>query len=116
MAAAAGVSVAPFQWAQLNDYVLVKVPLQDAKDVSITIPEGKSLHVKCVAEGKTYEHNLPLYADVIPEESSNVTRARQIEIKLKKKVDASVDEDASFWPRLATTSSSSITSRWPDSS
>eukprot|EP01084_Bolivina_argentea_P162993 283599_1 len=80
-------------WAQRPDTVLITVSVQDAKDVDISVTD--TLTISCVGGEKKYECKIPLFAEVVPEESSNVVRPRAIEIKLQKKV--TTDE---YWTRL----------------
>ena len=83
----------PLCWAQRSDTVLITIPLQDCKNVSIKFTT--SLSFTATSGGKEYECNLPLFDAVVPEESSSVTRPRQVEIKLQKK-----SGTGEYWPRL----------------
>ncbi|MBN8504767.1 MAG: co-chaperone p23 family protein [Burkholderiales bacterium] len=81
-------------WAQRSDNVLLTIPLQDATNVSINL-SNNTFTFSCVSEGKSYRATIPLFADVVTEESSHVIRPRQIELKIKKS-----DVNADAWPRL----------------
>ena len=81
-------------WAQRSDNILITVAVQDAADVKLSVQDNV-FELSCTGGEKKYFCKFPLFADVVPEESTTVTRPRQIEIKLKKK-----DENAEYWPRL----------------
>lgn len=100
-------------WAQRADCILLTISIQDAVNVSINLRDH-TLNFSGESEGKSYKAMIPLYKEVIPEESSHVVRPRQIELKIKKS-----DVDAEFWPRLTKekTKSSFIQidwNRWKD--
>lgn len=106
----------PIKWAQREDCVLVTIPLTDARPLDTTRPavvvsEGVSLDVRCVAQDKQYQANLPLFASVVTEQSSCAIRPRQIEIRLHK------SEAGVSWPRLTQSKNSRIEvdwARWKD--
>lgn len=83
----------PVCWAQRKDVVLLTVPLQDAEGVSLVVTDKLSL--QCTVADKLYKCEIPLFDEVVAEESSHVVRPRQIEIKLQKK-----KKGGEFWPRL----------------
>lgn len=83
----------PINWAQRNDVVLVTIPIQDATDVKISLTDVFSF--SCTSSGKQYNAEFPLFDKVVPEESSNVVRPRQIELKIRK-----ADAEKEYWPRL----------------
>lgn len=98
----------PILWAQRPEYVLLTVPLQDARKVRVELPNnGAQLKLSCTTPGadptvakddRQYESCLDLFREVAAEESQHVVRPRQIEIKLRKKKDEADEERE--WPRL----------------
>jgi hypothetical protein len=81
-------------WAQRPELLLITIPLQDATDVAIKV-NGDQLSFSASSAGKTYSCSLTLFAAIVSEESSNITRPRQIELKLQKK-----EASKEYWPRL----------------
>ena len=84
----------PVLWAERPDVVLVTFQVQDATDVDIKLLE-KSIEFSCKSDGKEYVTKLELKGEIVPEESSQAVKPRQIEMKLKKK-----DEEAGYWEGL----------------
>ena len=84
----------PLQWAQRPEFVLVTIPVTDAKDVNVKVLEN-SLEFSCTAGEKKYASTTPLFAEIVPEESSHVVRDSRVELKLAKK-----DTSAEYWPRI----------------
>ena len=84
----------PIQWAQRPENVLITIPITDAKDATVKV-ENDVLHVACKSGDKVFDTKLQLFAEVVPDESSNIIRDRCIEVKLAKK-----DKSAEYWPRL----------------
>ena len=100
-------------WAQRPELVLITIPLQDATNVKINV-QGDVLTFSATSAGKDYSCNLTLFGAVVTEESSNVTRPRQIELKLQKK-----EASKEYWPRLTQAKSKSSYiqidwNRWKD--
>lgn len=99
----------PLKWADRHEYIFLTVALQDTKDVSVRIENnGAVLHFSCSATPPRnhqndstgciqYSCDLELYMPISPEESQHVVRARQVELKLKKKCG---EGDEERWPRL----------------
>jgi prostaglandin-E synthase len=81
-------------WAQRKNCILLTVCLDDCQSPEVKI-EPTQFHFKGVGGTSKLEHEatLELYGEVVPETSSYVVRARNIEVILKKKEEA-------FWPRL----------------
>ena len=85
----------PLAWAQRSDAILITIAVQDAQDVKLSVQDNV-FELSCVSgDKKSYACKFPLFDEVVPEESTTVNRARQIEIKLKKK-----NEEAEYWPRI----------------
>eukprot|EP01084_Bolivina_argentea_P113929 202946_1 len=82
------------EWAQRADTVLMTVNVTDAQDVKIEITESFKF-TATDKSGKAYEVTIPLFAEVVAEESSNAIKPRAVEVKLQKK---NVDDE--YWPRL----------------
>lgn len=102
MSAAASI-FPPLLWCQRAEHVLITIPLQDAVNVVISLPEdGAVLSFSCQCGGVSYACQQPLFRRVAAEESSHAVRPRQIELKLKKVYQGEgndIDDDIS-WPRL----------------
>eukprot|EP00672_Neobodo_designis_P022448 CAMPEP_0174850010 /NCGR_PEP_ID=MMETSP1114-20130205/18661_1 /TAXON_ID=312471 /ORGANISM="Neobodo designis, Strain CCAP 1951/1" /LENGTH=98 /DNA_ID=CAMNT_0016084433 /DNA_START=41 /DNA_END=334 /DNA_ORIENTATION=+ len=84
----------PIQWAQRPEFVLITIAATDAKDVNVKVLEN-TLSFSCTSGDKKFASETPLFAEVVPEESSHVVRDRCVELKLAKK-----DKSAEYWPRL----------------
>eukprot|EP01060_Flectonema_neradi_P001165 TRINITY_DN1069_c0_g6_i1.p1 TRINITY_DN1069_c0_g6~~TRINITY_DN1069_c0_g6_i1.p1 ORF type:complete len:194 (+),score=63.80 TRINITY_DN1069_c0_g6_i1:63-644(+) len=96
----------PVLWAERPDVVLVTFQVQDASDVDIKLLE-KSIDFKCKSDGKEYATTLELKGELIPEESTQAVKPRQIEMKLKKK-----DEEGGYWDGLTSKKQSHVKVDW----
>jgi len=82
------------QWAQRAETVLLTVNVTDAQDVKIEISDAFKFTCNDKS-GKAFACTIPLFAEVVAEESSNAIKDRAVEVKLQKK-----DTEAEYWPRL----------------
>lgn len=82
-------------WAQRSTRVFLTFNVECVKpEIKI---EKKVILFKgvCTPEQKLYEVDIPLYAEIDPENSSYVNKGRLIEVVLAKE-----KQDAAFWPTL----------------
>mmetsp|Transcript_39070 Transcript_39070/g.54496 ORF Transcript_39070/g.54496 Transcript_39070/m.54496 type:complete len:254 (-) Transcript_39070:59-820(-) len=79
-------------WAEREEYVYLTVEVVDAKDVSLEMAPFK---FKCTSGGTTYEESFELAGEIVADESTQSTKPRAIELKLKKK-------ESGYWNKLHT--------------
>lgn len=85
----------PVQWAQRKNLVYLSICLEDCKNPVIKLDADKLyFRSKGGVDQKEYEVTVPLFQEIIPEDSKYVVRDRLIEFILKKK------NDGPYWKRL----------------
>lgn len=116
----------PIHWAQRINSILITIPVVDAKNVRIELPDsGKTLVFSCeggASERPPYACSLRLYRRVSPEESSHVVHSGGVDLTLiKASSDAAEREEDDFrsWPRLTESKAKNanihvLWSKWKD--
>lgn len=87
-------SIPNVKWAQRADTILLTVEVCDATDVQINITDAFDFS-STDKTGKKFHINIPLFGEVVAEESTNAIKARCVEVKIQKK-----NTEDEYWPRL----------------
>ncbi|KAH9599006.1 CS domain [Trypanosoma melophagium] len=103
----------PILWAQRPEFLLVSIPLPDATDVSVEVRDGRVLHFRAVAGGRRYACALPLFADVVSEESRHATLPRGIELQLRKRPPPAAEAEGEAGKKGEREGSLELSRAWP---